>query len=506
MSEFKATPPEPDDEAIRPVAVNINPQNIAISESSDGTRLLPVIILGALLAVLAAVVLVLPSLIDEPEPDELVLAAQPKPSASTAPPEKQKSPWEEAQIAKAREAAKAALDSILDSQFTLQELGVAEWAGEEFASALVMAREGDEAYRRQEFVVSAASYQQAGQMLAMLLGSAISVYEQQLAWGNQALAAGDAELAGNAFRIALQIRPEDEAAELGLQRATVLDQVVAETSSAELALRMNNLEAALTGYGRALKLDPNHQAAREGMQRARSLQTPNRFGRAMSEGYAALNAHQYDAARKQFSVAAKTLPGSKEAREAIAQVDAASTLEKLERLLNAGQKAEFEEDWEHAVEQFRAALAIDPSLLRAQEAVKIAETRLRLDQVLREALEDPLGLVDENRYQTTLRVLRKASTMDNPGPRLTDQLRRLAIALRQARTPQAVSFASDNQTVVNLLRVQQLGRFDAKKLNLNPGTYVVLGRRSGFRDVRHEFVIEPGQRPPLIDVRCTERI
>ena len=428
------------------------------------------------------------------------------PNAQTPPRQPQISPWEQAQIEQAREAAKAALDSILETQFTLQELGVADWAGDQFDSALSLAREGDQAYRSQEFIGAEAAYLRSGEILNNLLASAASVYERELTRGSEALAAGDAKQATDAYSLALRIRPEDEAAALGLERAAVLDQVLADTSAGEQALRSQNLDEALALFEHALSLDPDHQAAREGVQRTRSLKTKNRFGAAMSQGYSALNAGNYSRAREQFSKASKLSPGSTEAGEAIAQVDAAITLQRIDGLLTAGEEAAAGEDWNRAVEQFGAALTIDPSLVRAQEAFKNAETRQRLDKVLQDALDQPLTLVDQSRYDTTLGVLRNASTLDDRGPRLSDQLQRLAKILRHARTPISVAFASDNQTDVNLLRVRRLGKFQSTNLDLNPGTYVVVGRRNGFRDVRHEFVLEPGKRPPSIEVRCTEPI
>ena len=41
---------------------------------------------------------------------------------------------------------------------------------------------------------------------------------------------------------------------------------------------------------------------------------------------------------------------------------------------------------------------------------------------------------------------------------------------------------------------------------LPPGQYTVIGRREGFRDVRFELNLPPGQRVAALSVQCTERI
>ena len=191
MNEGSGEAPDPEYETIQPVAVDISQHNAGAIELSDRARFLPWMILIALLCVLAAVILVLPALIDEPVTERLIVDQLPAtPNAQTPPRQPQISPWEQAQIEQAREAAKAALDSILETQFTLQELGVADWAGDQFDSALSLAREGDQAYRSQEFIGAEAAYLRSGEILNNLLASAASVYERELTRGSEALAAG----------------------------------------------------------------------------------------------------------------------------------------------------------------------------------------------------------------------------------------------------------------------------------------------------------------------------
>ena len=65
---------------------------------------------------------------------------------------------------------------------------------------------------------------------------------------------------------------------------------------------------------------------------------------------------------------------------------------------------------------------------------------------------------------------------------------------------------SDGLTEVRIQRVGELGAFERKELQLQPGRYVAIGTRAGFRDVRREFALVPGESPPIIDVRWTEAI
>jgi hypothetical protein len=69
-----------------------------------------------------------------------------------------------------------------------------------------------------------------------------------------------------------------------------------------------------------------------------------------------------------------------------------------------------------------------------------------------------------------------------------------------------VAITSDNSTRVSVTQVGELGVFQARELSLPPGKYTFIGRRDGFRDVRLELSLAPGQRVTALSVQCTERI
>ncbi len=67
-----------------------------------------------------------------------------------------------------------------------------------------------------------------------------------------------------------------------------------------------------------------------------------------------------------------------------------------------------------------------------------------------------------------------------------------------------LSLESDNATEVAIQRVGFLGTFDRRQVELKPGKYTVTGKRTGFRDVRREITVAPGQSGQTIVIRCLE--
>ena len=83
--------------------------------------------------------------------------------------------------------------------------------------------------------------------------------------------------------------------------------------------------------------------------------------------------------------------------------------------------------------------------------------------------------------------------------------RDLDAMLQVAATPVRVRLESDNLTRVTVYKVGALGAFEQHELKLRPGKYTVVGSRKGYRDVRRELVVVPGEESTLV-VRCEEKI
>jgi hypothetical protein len=108
--------------------------------------------------------------------------------------------------------------------------------------------------------------------------------------------------------------------------------------------------------------------------------------------------------------------------------------------------------------------------------------------------------------QTATQLVVDVTRMPDIGPRLIGQRDELSRLLKRAATPLIVQLVSDNVTDVSIYKVGKLGNFSATELTLRPGTYVAVGSRPGYRDVRLEFRVAPEVDMRPIEVRCEERI
>ncbi|MGI9295009.1 MAG: hypothetical protein ACR2PS_13585 [Pseudomonadales bacterium] len=457
-----------------------------------------------LLCVVLAVIFLLPRLIGKPTviPAETA-ASSPRPSPSK---EAQRSPWQEAQLARERKAAQAVLEQLLERQFELEERSVQDWAAEDFQTAMQQARKGDELYRGQEFEAATAAYQTGLEALDKLLASTEATIERVLKDGAAALAAGHAEQATAVFELVLRIDPDNESAQAGLQRSAVLNEVLSLVAAAEALEKDEKLTPALQKFQQALKLDAQSDNAQQGFNRVQAKLQGNEFAQLMSSGYQALSAGQHTSAIKAFQSALKVKAGAPEAEEALTQARSQFGLQKISGSINSAKQLEQQEKWAAAVDKYTAALKVDKNLVAAQEKLQRAQTRARLDKALQNAIAKPERLSSNSIFQAARALLGKAQTINQPGPRLQQQLKTLEQQLRESQIPVAVQLESDNATDVTVLKVKHLGTLSQQQLSLKPGNYVAVGSREQYRDVRMEFRIEPGGQAENVVIKCVEKI
>ena len=103
-------------------------------------------------------------------------------------------------------------------------------------------------------------------------------------------------------------------------------------------------------------------------------------------------------------------------------------------------------------------------------------------------------------------MLRDATTLLTPGPKLQNQLQQVQAFLARAKVPADVTIQSDGQTTVTLYGVGELGLLTTKTVSLPPGSYVAVGVRAGYRDVRQEFVVGLDGQGVQITVSCDDTI
>ena len=443
-----------------------------------------------------AVIFVLPRLVAPPDTAPAVIQLTPPPP--------EEMPFQDAQLNKARRQSQDILNQLLEKQQFLEKKNVRLWAAKTFENALEQAAEGDLSYRNRQFSEAQQSYAEALQKLSYLEQQLEPLIASNLASANTALENDDAENALNSFALVLAIDSNNRNAIEGKARAEKLNQVLALIEEAKIHQQSGELQRAQQTYQEALALDSKHSGARLGLAKVNQTIATHAFNEAMSRGYSALENGNYSSAKTAFVRALEIRPDDSAAKAALEQTSNQSTQQQVRSLLDQASEYENREQWQRATETYQQLLTIDNSLVSAKVGQLRSNTRAGLDSQIQKILDDPMRLATEKVYQHGRQLLLDARGINNPGPRLQQQITALDEVLTAARSAVTVTFLSDGKTSVTLLKKGSLGQFSSKQLSLTPGNYVATGRRSGYRDERIAFQVTNAGLPSPISIVCRE--
>ena len=499
---------------IKPVAVDLTAGAATQQQKSGRFGKQPLLWLatGAALLIAAIVFFLLPRWVPTPvtEPGALATAsaldAGDAPQSAGSATATGDAPWRKAQQFSQRKESQEILQQLLDAQETLEERGVTVWGKKEYEQAIEHARSGDAEYSRQNFSRAHDHYAQALDIFTALLEGMEELFTDTMKAGTAALSAGDAVAAREAFSIALAIDPIDRTALLGMERTGTVNEVMDLVDRGDTLFRDGKTEQAKALYQQALELDSHSERAKQQLKLAEDSINENAFNLAMSSGFRLLEQGRYAEAQDAFSRALKIKSGARDALSGLDQTKHRITADKINGLLKQAESAEQEEDWQEAVSSYEAALKLDNNLGNAREGLRRAALRNEMHNKLEQVLARPERLFDRSVYNEIVSFRDKIQALSERGPVLAGQLARLNGLLKLVDTSITVQFMSDNQTLVTLYKVGELGYFASKSLSLRPGNYVAVGHRDGYRDVRVEFFVDPGQAMEPVVVSSSEKI
>jgi eukaryotic-like serine/threonine-protein kinase len=409
-------------------------------------------------------------------------------------------------LAEAKLAYEDMLPGIRQRLDKLVARAAADWGGEAFERARNGVDSANKRFADGGYDVALGELKRVVPDLAATEAAAAGALRSALAAGNSALEQGTAAEAERQFALALKLQPDHPQAKRGLERARSLDEVRRLLADAVRLEEEGRSSDAAAAYRKALALDRDSAAAREGLARFASAESNAAFSAAMSAGLDALARRDFGAAQSAFERANRIRPGAPEVQDGLAQVAHAQGDAGIATHLMAAQRAEGEERWQAALEAYRRALAIDRNLLTAQEGVERTEPRAALEAQLNGFAARPERLFSTEVRAAARSTLGRARAIEPAGPVLRGQIETIDKLVAAAEVPVAVALTSDNQTIVTIYRVGRIGLFERKDMELLPGRYTIVGTRSGFRDVRRELTVLPGQVPPPMAIRCEEPI
>jgi tetratricopeptide (TPR) repeat protein len=380
------------------------------------------------------------------------------------------------------------------------------WGSKEYADAKARSAEANGARDAGDPALAATRLQEGLRLLGVVESKAPRALEAQLTAGDRALETGNAESAKQAYQFATRIDSRNQRAAEGLKRAQNLDRVLPLLADASNAESAKNFTRAAKAYNDVLAIEPNNAKARAGLTRTSSASGVDSYEKAIGTGFAALSAGRLQKAQSAFGQALAIRQNGREAQDGLSRVNAALRAQGYSAVRLRASSLETEERWGEALDEYEAVLKNDPSLVFAQQGRQRAAMRKDLSDRLQFLIDDPQRLAAPAVRSEASRLLDLADAQSPSGPVLRSQVSRLNILLPEFDKPVRLALESDNTTQVAIQRVGSFGTFARREIELKPGKYTVVGTRAGYRDVRRDVMIAPGQDVQIINIRCVEPI
>jgi tetratricopeptide (TPR) repeat protein len=489
------------------VAAKIVPLDVAVAKSRDTAASPPSaaawIGLAALALALVGVFVFLPGMVATPVVGSASASGAAEPGVpKTTLPSAQDNEAERQRINEFEQANERF--RVLLEELETQGAGV--WGGATFAAAKSLGAMASDAETARDWALALDRISVANQRLSRIAEERPQALARQVRDAEVSLESGRLEAARQSFELAQRIDPTNADAGRGLARVTALGPVLPSLVAAETAsLTLDHL-AALTRYEEVLRADPLNRVAREGVARARAAIGTDRYAREIGEALSALRAGKTAEARAALGRARGLRPDGAEIPLILAQIEATGERRDLEVVRAEIEALESDEQWGDALLRYDTLLARHPTLAFARTGRARVAPRAQLARRIDALLANPARLSAPEVRREGERLLAEAVDIKTAAPVLRRQADSLRETLRVYDQPVLAVLESDGVTVVSVQRVGSFGAFTRREVSLKPGRYVAIGSRPGFRDVRREFTVTPGDSMLVIAVRCTELV
>lgn len=360
---------------------------------------------------------------------------------------------------------------------------------------------------------SAADYATASQDMTTLIKLATDTlerseqaYEQAIEQIKEAYQALDKEAAQLALNQARMHRSDAEEIAVLATKVDTIPKITAMEEAIRIANVQNEPDKELQAIKTLQQLDPQWG---DYEQRAASLSaqlSTDRFNRAISHAYAALNNNQLSTARQQLEQARSISSSRPEVTELAQAISGAERKARLNTAKAAASQAAASDNWAKAETELATALQNAPNDKALTTQLDTAKQIQSLKSEVTELLAHPYRLANESVKTRAKIALIKAEAFADKSPSLTAMANKLESTVEAVNKDVAIELSSDGQTSVSVRGVGTVGTVTSRVIKLKPGPYTFEGKREGFKSKIVEVTIPLDVNTFSLRVVADERI
>ena len=410
--------------------------------------------------------------------------------------------WANSPLCRERAEALSQIKRYSELKEKLISLNVQVWADEKFTAFVDIASKGDQLFNQEYFGKSAAIYTEANNGLIDLVNASSKILEQYIRSGFKHLEKEKSSEAIEEFNKALAIEADNVQAKEGINRATVLDNLLLILEEIRILIEVNDLDTAQIKMVEALELDKKNNEAIELNKELEALLDQKDFDMAITKGYIYIEKNDFTKALDSFQRAFALGPSSQAAISGIFEAEQGIKTNKITELEKKANRMEKQEQWQSVLNTYNEILSMDNNIQVAKNGILKAKKVILLESELDRLLSQPKRVASLDVTAEARKIISDSEEL-KLGPRLQSKINSLISTLDQYSIRVKLQLISDGKTTITIQRAGNLGKFKNKELRLPPGKYTFIGKRSGYKTVRKTIEINNNTTLELV---CFQRI
>ena len=275
---------------------------------------------------------------------------------------------------------------------------------------------------------------------------------------------------------------------------------------AAVARTENNLEAEKRFSEQIVALDPDRSFYRSRITEIETLLTERRFEESIVRGLDANRENDLSALQAAHSEAKSIFPDREATKNLAGMAIALKQRIAFDNFMQRGGRAMEADDWQAAQREYENASAIYPNSKDARDGLEISRSILAKKQQIAAFMASPERLSNDSVKSDALDALQNSEVLGALSGSLQREASSLSDEIERWNRQIDILIFSDELTSVSVKGVGRVGQVSSYKIRLKPGSYVLEGKREGFKTKLVPITIDPDDTVVEVEVITDERI
>lgn len=350
-------------------------------------------------------------------------------------------------------------------------------------------------------------FELAGAIMGDLEARSLQQLGTLLEAGQAALENHQLAAASEAFQAALEIDADNRTAKDGLQMLAALEGIGAAIQQIRQLEAAGQLDQALAGLDQLAAAHPENPVLEKQRSSLQARVLERDVQALLARSLEAEQAGDLPAAIAGIEAALKLKPDP-QLQARLAQLQQRDQKARLETLLEDGFQALKAGRYEAAREHYKAAAALDANSKEARTGLEKASSLYLAEVRYAQNIASAERYIKEGRFPLAARLFNQAMT-SRPEKLPPERLKKES-TIREVLEAQSrevpVQIKSDGRTFISIIGVLPPDRFSSKDLKLFPDVYQVRGSRKNYKDVELEIKVDATTGSQTITVQCIEKL